>query len=72
MPMLQATQTGMLVEASAPHNDTSAQPQSERDKTVADNGGGSSRGGVVKNQCGHVNARPGSFSCCFLKQTTHI
>ena len=41
------------------NNDTSAQSQSEREQTVADNEGGSSVGGVVRCQCGLVKAHSG-------------
>ena len=61
LPMPQAGRTSLLVEAHAPHNDTSVQSQSERDQTVADNEDGSSIWGVVKRQCGQVNAHSGSF-----------
>lgn len=61
LPMPQTGRTSLLVEAHAPHNDTSVQSQSEREKTVADNEDGSSIGGVVKRQCGQVYAHSGSF-----------
>ena len=61
LPMPQADWTSMLAEAHASHNDTSIQSQSERDQTVADNEDGSSIWGVVKRQCGQVNAHSGSL-----------